>query len=73
MEKFTINSSKRIQETQDMANKNGNSSISPLHLLLSILTAPDSLVKEILLEAGVDIQLLAGNVRKAVDALPKVS
>jgi ATP-dependent Clp protease ATP-binding subunit ClpA len=56
-----------------MANKNGNSSISPLHLLLSILTAPDSLVKEILLEAGVDIQLLAGNVRKAVDALPKVS
>ncbi len=56
-----------------MANKAGNSSISPLHLLLSMLTAPDSIVKEILLEAWVDIQLIAWNVRKALENLPKVS
>jgi len=73
MEKFTINSSKRIQEAQDLANKSGHSQISPLHLLFVMLTAPDSLVKEILLEAWVDIQLLAGNVRKALDNLAKVS
>jgi ATP-dependent Clp protease ATP-binding subunit ClpB len=51
MEKFTINSSKRIQEAQDLANKSGNSQITPLHLLFSMLSSPDSLVKEILLEA----------------------
>jgi len=73
MEKFTLNSSKRIQEAQDLANKSGNSTISPLHLLFVMLTASDSLVKEILLETWVDIQLLAGNIRKALENLPKVS
>ena len=73
IEKFTINSSKRIQEAQDLANKNGNSAITPLHLLFVMLTASDSLVKEILLEAWIDIQLLAWNVRKALENLPKVS
>jgi len=56
-----------------MANKNWHASIAPAHLLLAMLTAPDSIVKEILLEAGVDVQLLAGNVRKILDNLPKVS
>ncbi len=73
MEKFTLNSSKRIQEAQDLANKSGNSAISPLHLLFVMLSSPDSLVKEILLEAWVDIQLLAWNIRKALESLPKVS
>ncbi len=72
MEKFTINASKRIQEAQDMANKSGHASITPAHLLLAMLTAPDSIVKEILLKAGVDVQLLAGNIRKIVESLPKV-
>ncbi len=73
MEKFTINSSKRIQEAQDLANKSGNPAISPAHLLYSMLTAGDSIVKEILLESWVDIQLLAGNTRKILENLPKVS
>jgi len=50
IEKFTMNSSKRIQESQDMANKMRHSQILPLHLLYSILKSEDSLVKEILLE-----------------------
>jgi ATP-dependent Clp protease ATP-binding subunit ClpA len=39
MEKFTINSSKRIQEAQDLANKMGHASIAPAHLLLAMLTS----------------------------------
>jgi len=50
IEKFTMNSSKRIQEAQDLANKMKHSQILPVHLLYSMLTSEDSLVKEILLE-----------------------
>jgi ATP-dependent Clp protease ATP-binding subunit ClpA len=50
IEKFTINSSKRIQEAQDLANKRKNNQILPVHLLYSMLKSDDSLVKEILLE-----------------------
>jgi len=50
IEKFTINASKRIQEAQDLANRNKHNQILPLHLLVSMITSEDSLVKEILLE-----------------------
>jgi ATP-dependent Clp protease ATP-binding subunit ClpA len=50
IEKFTINSSKRIQEAQDLANRSKHNGILPVHLLYSILTSNDSIVKEILLE-----------------------
>jgi ATP-dependent Clp protease ATP-binding subunit ClpA len=50
IEKFTINASKRIEEAQNLANKQKNNSILPLHLLFSMLTSNDSIVKEILLE-----------------------
>jgi len=72
MEKFTMNSSKRIQEAQDLANKRKNSQILPVHLLYSMLKSDDSLVKEILLELWVDLQILTKNVElelnKAVTA-----
>jgi ATP-dependent Clp protease ATP-binding subunit ClpA len=50
IEKFTINSSKRIDEAKNLASKNRNSQILPLHLLYSMVSSDDSLVKEILLE-----------------------
>ncbi len=50
IEKFTINASKRIQEAQELAYANGNPQIMPIHLLMAILQAPDSLAREILVE-----------------------
>jgi len=50
IEKCTINSSKRIQEAQDRANREKHSQITPLHLLASMLESQDSLVREILSE-----------------------
>jgi ATP-dependent Clp protease ATP-binding subunit ClpA len=50
IEKFTINASKRIEEAQSYANRFKNNSITTLHLLYSIVTSSNSIVKEILLE-----------------------
>ena len=48
IEKFTINASQRIAESQNMANLNHNPEITSVHLLSSILESNDSIVKEIL-------------------------
>ena len=72
MEKFTMNSSKRIQEAQDLANKRKNSQILPVHLLYSMLKSDDSLVKEILLELWVDLQILTKNVELELNKVPTV-
>jgi len=73
IEKFTMNSSKRIQESQDMANKMRHSQILPLHLFYSILKSEDSLVKEILLELWVDLQILTKNVELEINKIPTLS
>ena len=72
IEKFTMNSRKRIQEAQDLANKRKNSQILPIHLLYSMLKSDDSLVKEILLELWVDLQILTKNVELELNKVPTV-
>ncbi len=58
IEKFTINASKRIQEAQDLANSKKHAQILPIHILFVMLTSGDSIVKEILLDLGVDLQTM---------------
>lgn len=72
IEKFTINASKRIEEAKNLANKQKHTSIFPLHLLFSILTSSDSIVKEILLEKWVDLQILTSNVKKEIEKIPTI-
>lgn len=71
-EKFTINSSARISEAQSLANSKRNSSITPLHLISSMITSEDSIVKEILLDLWVDLQILNSNIKRELDKLPKI-
>ncbi|PID86358.1 type VI secretion system ATPase TssH [Candidatus Gracilibacteria bacterium] len=72
IEKFTINASKRIQEAQDNANKNRHSQITPLHLLYAMLSSSDSITKEILLDYGVDLQILTSNVKKEINNISTI-
>ncbi len=72
IEKFTINASKRIEESQNLANKRKNNQIVASHLLFSILTSSDSIVKEILLELWVDIQILTAAIKKEIENIPTI-
>ena len=72
IENFTLNASKRISEAQNLANKNRNSNIESLHLLFAMISSNDSLVKEILLELWIDLQILVWNLKKEIDKLPKI-
>ncbi|MDD5769554.1 MAG: AAA family ATPase [Candidatus Gracilibacteria bacterium] len=72
IEKFTTNASSRIAEIQNLANNLKNPEITDFHLLYSILESNDSIVKEILLDLGVDLIILKSSVKKEIDNLPKI-
>lgn len=72
IEKFTINASKRIQESQELANKNNNPEITWTHLLYSILSSSDSIVQEILNDMWIDNNNLKTLIKKELDNLPKI-
>ena len=72
IEKFTINASSRIAESQNLANNLKNPEITDFHLLYSMLESSDSIVKEILLDLGIDLMILKSSVKKEIDNLPKI-
>ncbi|MBW7954708.1 AAA family ATPase [Candidatus Gracilibacteria bacterium] len=72
IEKFTINASSRISESQNLANNFKNPEITDFHLLFSMLESSDSIVKEILLDLGVDLLILKSLVKKEIDTFPKI-
>lgn len=72
IEKFTINASSRIAESQNLANNLHHPEITDFHLLYSILESSDSIVKEILLDLWVDLLILKSLVKKEIDTLPKI-
>ena len=72
IEKFTLNASKRISEAQSLANTEKNSSITSLHLFYAMLASDDSLIKEILLDMGVDTGLIFSAAKKSLKKLPKL-
>lgn len=72
LEKFTINASSRIAESQELANKLNNPEITDFHLLYSMLESDNSIVKEILLDLWVDLLILKSNSKKEIDSLPKI-
>lgn len=72
IEKFTLNVSKRISEAQSLANIHKNASINSLHLFYAMLSSEDSLIKEILLDMGVDTNLIRSATKKELEKNPKL-
>lgn len=72
IDKFTINASSRIAESQNLANKFKNPEINDLHLLYSIIDSKDSIVKDLLLELWIDLIILKSSIKQEIDLLPKI-
>lgn len=70
---FTLASADRIQEAQSIASESSQPTLEPVHLLLSILQAPESINHELLRIAGVDESILLAQAKKVADSLPKVT
>mgnify|MGYP004003712411 FL=1 len=72
IEKFTINASKRIDESKNLANKKKNNQINSSHLLYSILSSTDSIMKEIFRESKIDIKALSTSIKREIDKLSTI-
>ncbi|EKD66731.1 MAG: hypothetical protein ACD_49C00017G0003 [uncultured bacterium (gcode 4)] len=72
-EKYTISASSRLQEAQNLAINNSNSTLESSHLLLAILSSKDSINLEILGRLKINIETLISKIGQKVNSLPKIS
>jgi ATP-dependent Clp protease ATP-binding subunit ClpB len=72
-DKFTIKSQEAIQESQNIAERNGHQEIKPEHLLLPLLEQKDGVITPVLQKMGVTLASLKDDAKILIDNLPKVS
>ena len=70
--RFTQSSVQAINRCERIANEYGNSAITPLHILYSLLDK-DCIIPRILIRSGIDADGLTSAAREEIERLPKVS
>jgi len=72
-QKFTQKSLEAINDAQGLMIEYGNSQIETCHLLLALIEQKDGLIPQLIIKMDISPEVLGENVRKLVEALPKVS
>jgi ATP-dependent Clp protease ATP-binding subunit ClpB len=72
-DKLTVKAQEAMQAAQEMASRNGQQQILPLHLLWALIAQGDGVVPPLLEKLGVSPTPLGAEVEKQVERLPKVS
>lgn len=70
--KFTIKAQEALQNAQDLAAQKNHGEFKALHLLISLISDEQSLVKPVLIKAGVNIDSLYKSVEDDLNKLPKI-
>lgn len=70
---FTIKSQEAIQKAVEITRGAGQQAIEPVHLLKGVIEEGESLVKFIFQKIGANTAVVAVQIERAIDALPKVS
>ena len=71
-DKFTVKAQEALQATQEIASRNGNQQLEPVHLLLALIQQPEGIVSGILQRMGVAPGPATQEAEKAIGQLPKV-
>ncbi|MBR7099593.1 MAG: type VI secretion system ATPase TssH, partial [Clostridia bacterium] len=72
-EKFTQKSLSALQSASRLSEENGNQRVEQAHLLSSLLSDDDGLIKKLLFRMGVDVHALSMEIDKKVATMPKVT
>ena len=73
LDKFTLKSQEIVQQAVTLADKAGNPQTEPVHILAAALQVSQEVAKPILGKVGASEAVLAAEVEKALQKLPKVS
>src|ERR1700680_1089084 len=72
-DKLTVKAQEALQQAQDIAAKNGQQQIEPLHILAALVQQQDGIVPPLLNRLGVRPETLEGEINTLISRLPKVS
>ena len=70
---LTVKAQEALQAALVLARERGQQAVEPLHILAALVREDDSLPAFLLGRAGVDVRSLRDGVRRAVEALPRVT
>ncbi len=73
LNKFTQKSMEAIQDSQNIAIKNGNPQLEEIHIHYALLFQQDGLIPRVIKYMGENINLLKADVEREVEKLPKQS
>ena len=71
--KFTQKSIEAVQRCEKLAYEHGNQQIEQAHLLYSLLTIEDSLIKNLISKMNISAEMFTDEAEREVEKLPKVS
>jgi len=72
-DQYTQNAQQAVADCQSIAVENGQQQLEGEHLHLALLRQREGLVPRLLAYMGLDVEVLAGEVQREIDRLPKVS
>ena len=73
LNKFTQKSIEVIQNSQELAIKNGNPQLEEIHIHFCLMNQDDGLIPKVLSYMGENIELIKNDVEKELNSLPKQS
>ena len=73
LNKFTQKSIEAIQESQEIAIKNGNPQLEEIHIHYSLVFQQDGLIPRVISYMGENLDLIKADVKREIDTLPKQS
>jgi ATP-dependent Clp protease ATP-binding subunit ClpB len=73
MDKLTVKAQEALQAAEEMAGRNGQQQVEPLHLLWALIAQGDGVVPPLLEKLGAAPTRLAGEIEKQIERLPKIS
>ena len=72
-EKLTVKAQEALQAAQEIAGKNGQQQLEPLHILAALVAQQDGVVPPMLSRLGVRPEALSAEIQTQIARLPKVS
>src|SRR5277367_6096370 len=73
MDKLTVKAQEALQAAQEMGARSGQQQIEPLHLLWALVAQGEGVVSPLLSKLGVAPEVVAKEVERQIERLPKVS
>ena len=71
-DKFTVKAQEALQAMQEIAGRNGNQQMEPVHLLLALVEQPEGVVPGVLQRLGTTPSAVSQEANKLIETLPKV-